>query len=141
MADDVRSAVADLGNQRVHRPHAGQPRAEQVAIEQADPFGLVERRKDLIVTQSIAEMWSDAAAEIRRRPVDLEEARPLHHPGLVERHIGGVVRGGLFESNIEVMERQVVDLVFGPHHGVTEAERAVRKLERNFPVSDRKTLG
>ena len=42
---------------------------------------------------------------------------------------------------VQVMERQVVDLVFGPHHGVTEAERAVRKLERNFPVSDRKTLG
>ena len=54
--DELRSAVADLGNQRVDRPHAGQPRAEQVAIEQADPFGFVERRKDLIVAQSVAEM-------------------------------------------------------------------------------------
>ena len=104
MAMNCGLRVADLGNQRIHRPHAGEPRAEQVAIEQADPFGFVERRKDLVVAQPVAEIRSDAAAEIRRRPVDLEEARPLHHPGLIERHVDGIVRRGLFQRVVEVVD-------------------------------------
>ena len=130
----------DLGNQRVHRPHAGDPGAEQVTVEQANPLGLVERRKDLIVAQPVAEIRPDAPAEVRLGFIDLEEARPLHHPGFIERHVDRIVCGSLFKRAVEVLNRQIIDAIFVSHHGVTEAKRAVRELERNFPVADRNTL-
>ena len=56
----------------------------------------------------------------------------------------GMLTGSFAEVFSSVLLRSWSDrslmLVFGSHHGVTEAERAVRELERNFPVAGRKAL-
>ena len=70
----MRFAIADRCYQCVNRPHAGQSGAKQVAVEQADPFRFVERRKEVVVAQAVAEIRPDTAAEIRSRLVDLEKA-------------------------------------------------------------------
>src|SRR5213076_1097902 len=90
--------------------------------------------------QPVAEIRPDAPAEVRLGFIDLEEARPLHHPGFIERHVDRIVCGSLFKRAVEVLNRQIIDAVFVSYHRVTEAERAVRELERNLPVADRKTL-
>ena len=58
----------------------------------------------------------------------------------VERHVDGIVRRGFFQRVVQVVGRQIVDVIFGPHHGVAKAKRAVGELDRNLPAVDRASL-
>ena len=52
----------------------------------------------------------------------------------VERHVDGIVRRGFFESVVQVVGREIVDVIFGAHHGVAKAKRAVGELDGNLPA-------
>ena len=135
LGDELRPAGGDFLDQGVDRPHPGNRRAQQIPIEQADALGGVERRENVVAAERVAQIRTDAPAEVRPRPVDLEEARPLHHPALVQRHVDGLVDRVLLQRVAEIVLGQIVDAIFRAHHGMAEAERAVREFERHLPLA------
>src|SRR5216684_8692297 len=130
----MRPSDSYLGNQRIHRPQSGECCAQQVAVEQANPVGLVDGGKYLVIAQPVAEIRTDAPAEIGSRTLDLEKARPSHYPCRIQRHVDGIVRRGLFQGLVQIMGSEIVDDVFRPDHGVAEAECAVGEFKGYLPA-------
>src|SRR5260370_40986918 len=99
----MRPSDSYLGHQRIHRPQSGECRAQQIAVEQANPVGLVDGGKYLVIAEPVARIRSDAPAEVGSRSLDFEKTRPSYDPGRIERHVDGIVRPGLFQGLVQIM--------------------------------------
>jgi hypothetical protein len=94
----------------------------------------IDRGKNLVAAERVAEFRADAPTEIGPAPIDLEELRPLNDPALVERHVDRVADRGLLQVFGELIGRDIVDAVLVANQRMAEAEHAVGEFERDAPI-------
>jgi hypothetical protein len=127
---DLVSRAAILPDWRPDATHFVIPLlAVSEGAEKALGISVVQRARDYLLSTPDPELL-----DLPERLVHLTLSRQIE-----QRQFG--VAQHRQQRVVEVVEGEIVDLVLGSHHGVAEAECAVREFERNFPVPDRRATG